>query len=172
MEYLPGKLANVTGTDMPEYSFIAPDAGEVVIDWNGKKLTAAVFADLLEATGDALVEGSYASDYYAGAGALVSNTYGKGKAYYYGSAFSEDAVAAFLENLGVANPYADILEAPEKCELAVRKKEDKEYIFALNYDKEPAKITVHREMKNLLTGESVQGEAVLPGYGVAVYAGA
>lgn len=172
MEYLPGKLANVTGTDIPEYSFIAPDAGEVVIDWNGRKLTAAVFTDLLEATGEAVVEGSYASDYYAGAGALVSNTYGKGKAYYYGSAFSEDAVTAFLENLGVANPYADILEVPEKCELAVRKKEDTEYIFVLNYGEEPAKVMVHKPMKNLLTGEIVQGEVVLPGYGVAVYTGA
>lgn len=169
MDYLPGKLAKVTGTDIPEYSFIAPDAGEVTIDWKGKKLTAAVFADLLEATGDAVVEGRYTSDYYAGAGALVSNTHGKGKAYYYGSAFSEDAVEAFLENLGVASPYADILELPEKCELAVRKKEDVEYIFVLNYDKDPAKVIVHKAMKNLFTGEIVQGEVVLPEYGVAVY---
>lgn len=169
MEYLPGKLAGLTGTDIPEYSFIAPDAGEVTIDWNGRKITAAVFTDLLEATGTAAVEARYASDYYAGAGALVSNTYGKGKAYYYGTAFSEDAAEAFLENLGVAAPYAEIMEVPEKCELAVREKNGKEYIFVLNYDKEAAKIRVHKEMKNLLTGEVTQGEAVLKGYGVAVF---
>lgn len=169
MEYLPGKLARLTGADIPEYSFIAPDAGRVMIDWNGRQLTAAVFTDLLEAVGEAVVEARYTSDYFAGAGALVSNLYGKGRAYYYGTAFSEDAVTAFLENLGVAAPYADRIEAPETCELAVRERDGREYVFVLNYDKKPARVILHQKLEELLTGEALEGEIMLPGYGAAVF---
>ena len=44
---LPGVLRSLTCADIPEYSFIAPDAERVTIDWQGTQLTAAVFTDLL-----------------------------------------------------------------------------------------------------------------------------
>nr|MCR4813386.1 beta-galactosidase [Lachnospiraceae bacterium] len=47
-DFLPGVIAELTGTDIPEYSFIAPDAGEVSVTWEDDAFPAAVFTDLLE----------------------------------------------------------------------------------------------------------------------------
>ena len=42
------ECSELTGTDISEYSMIAPDAGKVTIDWGGTELEANVFADLLK----------------------------------------------------------------------------------------------------------------------------
>lgn len=168
MDKLPGVLSELTGTDVPEYSFIAPDAGAVTVDWEDTQLTANVFADQLEAVGDAKVVGTYTSDYYAGAGALVCRALGKGKAYYYGSAFNEESARIFLEKLGVASPYRALVEVPESCELAVRSKDGEKYLFVLNYEPTPAEITLHQSGTDLYTGETVSGAQKLDGYGTMV----
>ncbi len=168
MEKLPGLLSELTGTDIPEYSFIAPDAGKVTVNWDGTEFEANVFADLLEGTGTGEVVGTYTSDYYAGSGALVSNSYGKGKAYYYGSAFTEESARVFFEKLGVLSPYKDIVELPEGCELAVRSGENGTYLFVLNYDKNPAEFTLHKEGTDLYSQNKVSGTVKLDGYGTAV----
>ncbi|MDO4298836.1 MAG: beta-galactosidase [Lachnospiraceae bacterium] len=168
MNHLPGLLAELTGTDIPEYSFIAPDAGRVTVDWDGTELEASVFADLLEPVGDAKLCGTYTADYYAGSGALVCNAYGEGKAYYYGSAFNEESAKVFLEKLGVLAPYKDIVEVPESCEIAVRSKEGQRFLFVLNYDKNPAEIMLHTEGVNLYTQEKVSGVQKLEAYGTLV----
>ena len=169
MDKLPGLLAEVTGTDIPEYSFIAPDAGTVTIDWDGTTLEASVFADLLESVGDnAEVVGTYTADYYAGSGALVCNQYGKGKAYYYGTAFTTEAAKIFLEKLDVITPYADILFMPECCELVVRAKGNKKYLFLLNYEKYEVEVNFHQAVINMETGENLVGKRTLKPYEVLV----
>ena len=168
MDKLPGLLADLTAADIPEYSFIAPDAGTVTIDWNGTTLEANVFADLVEPTEGGVREATYTADYYAGSGALVSHAVGKGTAYYYGTAFNEASAKVFLEKLGVADPCADALSLPEGCELAVRGDESGAYAFVLNYLKTPVAVGVKKPLRDLLTGETVQGERTLPAYGVMV----
>ncbi len=167
-EHLPGLLAELTGTDIPEYSFIAPDAGAVTIDWDGTQIEASVFTDLLEPIGDARLCGVYTSDYYAGSGALVCNDWGRGKAYYYGSAFNEASAGVFLKKLGVVSPYRKIVEAPESCEIAVRSKKGQKYLFVLNYGKTPADITLHREGVDLYTRSKISGVQTLEAYGTLV----
>ena len=170
MEKLPGLLAEMTGTDVPEYSLIAPDAGTVTIQWGGDTLEAAVFTDLAEPVGDGVREGVYTADYYAGSGALVSRAEGAGKVYYYGTAFTEQAAGVFLRKLGVSEPYGEMLQLPESCELAVRGDENSQYAFILNYLKTPAEIRIRRPMRDLLTGEIYEGACALDPYGVMVLA--
>lgn len=164
MDKLPGLLAELTAADVPEYSFIAPDAGRVTIDWNGDIFEASVFTDLVEPTGDGVCEAVYTADYYAGSGALVSHRCGRGRAFYYGSAFNAESARVFLEKLGAANPFGGDLALPETCELAVRGG----YAFVLNYLRSPAEIRLSRPMKDLLTGNTLEGEVRLDGYGVLV----
>lgn len=169
MDKLPGLLAPLTGTDIPEYSLISPDVGKVMVDWDGAMFEASVFTDLLEPVGDhAQSKAVYASDYYAGTSALVCNSYGKGQAWYYGSAFSEEAARVFLHKLGVASPYKDLVEAPKECEIAIRCKDGQKYLFVLNYSKEPVQVTFHKEGIDLYTGEEVIGSKTLEGYGTLV----
>ena len=168
MDNLPGLLSDLTQADVTEYSFIAPDAGRVVIDWNGTELEASIFTDLVDAVGSGRLEGTYASDYYAGSGALVSNRVGDGTVYYYGTAFSEQAARVFLEKLGVAEPCKEAILVPESCELAIRTNGWNRYLFVLNYLNKPAAVQLRRTMVNLSTGEEISGRVEIPGYGTLV----
>ena len=169
-DQLPGLAAAVCGTDIPEYSFVAPDEAPVTVNWNGKTVEAAVFNDLLQPVGkNANVEAVYSSGYCSGEPALIRNRYGKGEAYYFGGAFALDTVLAFLSNLEVSEPWKNVIELPDTCEIAVRQKNGRNYLFVLNYLAEEAQITLHKEAKDLFSGEFVQGEITLEPYGVRVY---
>lgn len=170
MDYLPGLAAKVTGTDIPEYSFVAPDEGKVMADWDGTQMEAAVFNDLLAPVGEnAEVLAAYSSSYYAGTPALIRNRFGEGAAYYFGGAFALDTARVFLEKLNVAEPYGDKIRLPEGCELAVRVKGDTRYLFVLNYLQQPAEIEIKVAMQDIWTGETVSGVRQLKGYEAAVY---
>jgi beta-galactosidase len=97
------------------------------------------------------------------------NEYGKGRAYYFGTTFSRQAARVFLEKLGVADPYWELFEVPECCELAVRRKGEEHFFFLLNYTKEAARITLKREMTDQYSQKTVSGEIELPAYGTGVY---
>lgn len=169
-EYLPGLAARVTGTDVQEYSLVAPDEGRIMADWDGTRMEAAVFNDLLAPVGEnARVLARYSSSYYAGTPALIRNRFGKGEAYYFGGAFALDTARTFLEKLGVAEPYGEMVSLPEGCELAVRKGEKASYLFVLNYLAETVKLTLKRRLRDLWTGKDELGEAELERYGVRVY---
>jgi len=170
MEYLPGLAARVTGTDIPEYSFVAPDEKPMMADWDGTKLEAAVFNDLLAPVGEqAEVLAVYDSGYYARTPALIRNRFGKGEAYYFGGAFALDTVKVFLRKLGLAECFSDFVELPETCELAIRRKEDKRYLFVLNYLAAPAEIILKKPARNLFSQETEVGRQEIKGYGTCVY---
>ena len=172
MDRLPGLLAKMSGTDIPEYTRVNPDDEPVYIDWDGIRLEAAVFNDQLEPlTADAQVLGRYEKCYYAGAPGLICNALGAGKVYYFGAAFTEETARVFLEKLGAASPYADVLELPWECELAVREKDGRKYYFVLNYKKTPVKIQVKEALVDLYTGETVSGQVELEAFGTKVYRG-
>lgn len=169
MDYLPGMASALSGTDVIEYSFVAPDEGKITADWEGSELEMAVFNDILApAGGNARVLAVYTSGSYEGSPALIRNTFGSGEVYYFGSAFTEDTVKVFLEKLGISQPYKTLIRLPESCELAVREKEGRKYFFVLNYLAEPTRITLMAPMRDLLTGETLFGECGLEGYGVRV----
>ncbi len=169
MDLRPGLLRKLTGADIPEYSAIAPDAGKVLVDWDDETFEAAVFTELLKAVGEsAETVGRFVTDYYAGSGALVVNHFGQGTVYYYGSAFTEEAARVFLNRLEVAEPYDSIVTLPECCEITVRRKGDRSFVFLLNYSKEEAACILHSEVTDLYSGEKVSGEMILEGYGTRV----
>lgn len=167
---LPGLVSELTGTDIPEYSFAAPDDGKVMAEWDGQKMEAAVFNDLLAPAGEnAEVLAVYTDSCYAGMPALIRNRFGKGEAYYFGGAFAMDTAELFIRKLGIGEPYAEILDIPAECELAVREKDGVRYLFVLNYEKHSVEITLKRELRELLSGESCCGIQELEPYGVRVY---
>ena len=173
MDKLPGLLTNLTGVDIPEYTRTCPGDEPVIIHWGQERLEAPVFNDQLAAQPGrekyTRVLGYYENSYYAGTPALVQNTYGKGKVYYYGSVFTERAAEVFLEKLGVKTPYQAILELPECCELAVREKDGKKYYFVLNYSRENVTIRVKCPMRNLYTQAVTAGDVTVEAYGTRIF---
>ena len=169
-EHLPGLASKLTGTDIPEYSFVALDDGKVTAEWDGQKMEAAVFNDLLAPAGEtAEVLAVYSNSYYAGTPALIRNRFGKGEAYYFGGAFAMDTAELFIRKLCIEEPYAETLDVPADCELAVREKEGVQYLFVLNYGKDPAEVILKDGLRELLSGEHCFGRQVLEAYGVRVY---
>ena len=170
MDHLPGLAARLTGTDIPEYSFVAPDEGTVEMEWDGERMEAAVFNDILAPVSDtARVLGTYCGSYYAGEPAFICNRFGSGKAYYFGGAFGLDTARIFLKKLGVANPYGNRITAPECCEIAVRTKGGDGFLFVLNYADREAAIQLKEGMEELLCGRREEGTVVMDKYGVKVY---
>jgi beta-galactosidase len=169
MVKLPGLLQDLSGADVLEYTFVSPDDGKILVDWEGTALEAAVFNDILVPLGKARVLGTYQNNYYAGKPALIVNEYGKGRVYYFGAAFSREAALVFLEKLGIAGPCRDLVEADKNCEIALRKNEKRSFLFILNYAGTAAKVTLKKEMRDLYTGQSRCGSFELPPFGTAVY---
>lgn len=167
---LPGLASALTGADIPEYSFVAPDDGKVMAEWDGQRMEAAVFNDLLAPVGEsAEVLATYVDSYYAGTPALIRNRFGEGEAYYFGGAFALDTAELFIRKLGIGEPYGELMEIPADCELAVREKDGVQYLFVLNYGKHPAEITLKAELREMISGEICCGTQSLEPYGVRVY---
>lgn len=170
MDYLPGLAQKLTATDIPEYSFVAPDEGKVMADWDGMQVEAAVFNDILAPLNEeAEVVGTYADSYYAGEPALIRHKYGKGETYYFGGAFSEDTAKVFLEKLGVAETYGSCVTLPQMCEVAVRAGEEEKYLFVLNYAGTEQRITLHHTMYDCYEEKDAGGEVTLAPYETKVY---
>ncbi|WP_172191492.1 Beta-galactosidase C-terminal domain [Actinomyces faecalis] len=68
---------------------------------------------------------------------------------------------------GLASPLAGLIEAPEGVELAVRRKDERQWLFVLNYQDEPQVLRLPAVYTDLLSGASEQVE-VEP-YGVRIY---
>lgn len=169
-DYLPGLAAKLTGTDVYEYSFVAPDEGKVMVNWGGEKVEAAVFNDLLRPIGEnAKVIATYDNSYYCNVPALIENRFGKGYAYYFGGAFAEDTAQMFLDKLNISKMFKEYIGAPKECELAIREKNGVKYIFVLNYSKSSQRIYVNAQMKEMFSEIYVSGDYEMAPYGVAVF---
>lgn len=172
MQDLPGLLRPLTGADVPEFTRTCPGDAPVVIRWGNRRFEAPVFNDILQPLADgeetAEVLGVYENCYYAGSGALLRRTYGKGMVYSLGTVFTEELAIALLEEAQVAAPEKETLVLPECCELAVREKNGIKYYFVLNYSAECVAVQIKRPLFDLLGGGQVNGELVLEPYGTAV----
>lgn len=162
---LPGVFSELTGADVFEYSFIQPDAKDTLkISMRGNPVSPSLFADRVKACDKAVVYGKYCGEYFDGDGACVRNAVGSGKAYYYGSSFSEEAVEFFLKKTGVKSPFASLIDVPECIELALRG----DTLFILNYKNKAKKINLKDTVINLVSKETVKGNVTLPPYGVLI----
>ena len=168
-ELLPGLLKPLTGADVLEYSYVAPDEGTVTVDWDGLSFDAPLFNEILQAEEGAEAAAAYKDSYYAGETALIKKNVGAGTVYYFGAAFNESTVRAFLKKTGVEGTYADVIEGPECVEIAVREKEDRKYLFVLNFASEEVTVTLKTPVYEMLTEMTESGAITLPKYGVKVY---
>ena len=108
---------------------------------------------------------AYGASYYKGEAALVEKKLGKGRVLHWGSVFTKDNALPLLTCAGVKPLFADIVHAPELVEMVLREKDGQRYLFLLNYQPTEAAVTLDIPAKSLYTGETLQGEIVLPPFG-------
>ena len=165
---MPGYASALCGVEVADFTTIFPE-DTVRLDLNGTTLKASLFSDILKVTGEnTRLLGTFASDYYQDEPAVTENSFGEGKAVYFGSAFTRESAEALLRLYGLADPCQELLELPACCELAVREKEGKQYYFVLNYDTQKAAIKLHTPMKDLLSEKTLSGDSELEGFGVYI----
>ncbi len=169
VEKLPWLLRDLTGTDVIDYTLIGPADEESFVVCDGREIPSPVFNDVLDTLDNAKALGKFKNNYYKDSVGLIENSFGSGKAYYFGGAFNRNTTIELLSMLGVKSPYSNVLELPEECELAVREKDGVEYIFVLNYSKENKSIKVKENLLNLYNDEVVNGDKVLSPYETIVF---
>lgn len=170
MTPMPGLLSNVSASDVKEFTFVGPADDTVTMKWNEKEIDTGLFNDILATTSlEAKILAKYENNYYEGRPALVETPCGKGKVLHFGGTFTRENVKELLSYTGVLEPYADLAEIPECCELAVREKEGRKYLFILNYSDEPQHIVLEQPVMDMDTKDEVQGSVTLKEYETKVY---
>lgn len=170
MKQMPGLLAPLTQSKVKEFTLIGPDDDAVSMNWDGTEVETGVFNDILTTAGEnAKVLASYSTSYYAGEPALIETQVGEGKVLHFGGTFTRENMKTFLKYAGIFEPFSDMLQAPEECEIAVRRKGEKIYLFVLNFSKEKQEIVLKREMTDMDSKEPVEGTVSLNPYETKVY---
>ena len=165
----PGLLQRLTATDVADYTFTSPAEEEPYALWHGERMPMPVFNDVITPLEGAQVLASFASSYYAGEAALTEHALGKGRVLHLGGAFTRESTKMILDHLGLLEPFASKISAPQEAELVMREKDGARYIFVLNYREHPISVTLHEKAVSLFTGETLQGVTELAPYGVDVF---
>ena len=165
---MPGFASEICGVKVVDYTHLGPGDEEEYSVWDGEEIEAPIFNDILEARDSAKVLATFKGNYYDGAPSLVVNKLGKGMAYYYGAGFSPNTAAVFLKKLGFAAPFSSLIELPKEAELAVRRKNNQDYVFILNYMAHSIEVNIKEPMINLLSGNQAVGKIELEKYEVMV----
>ena len=168
MRPMPGFASELCGVKVTDYTHLGPGDDPEYAIWDGEEIEAPIFNDILEAKDGAKVLAFFKGNHYNGYPALVTNTLGKGTAYYFGAGFSAGTAEVFLRKLGFSTPYIDILELPREAELAVRSIAGKQYMFVLNYMSHNVEINIKKPLLDILTGDIKSGAVTLEKYGVLV----
>jgi beta-galactosidase len=168
MRPMPGFASDICGVKVIDYTHLGPDDGDEFAIWDDEIIEAPVFNDILEATEDAEVLAVFKGNYYNRQPALVSKNWGKGTAYYFGAGFSPKTAEVFLRKMNYVSPYEDVMEIPEEVELAVRSKNEEEYLILLNYKPYSVQVLIKEPVEDLLTGELMFGSSNLNKFGVMI----
>lgn len=111
----------------------------------------------------------YGQDFYAGSPVLTKNHFGAGDAYYVAAraedAFQEDFYASLVKELGIRRALDTVL--PEGVTASLRVGET-DVVFVQNYNGEEKTVRLPHAMTDAETGETVQGDLVLPGYSARI----
>lgn len=162
---LPCCAAPLAGVDIKDSTAVAKGDAVVDVIFDGKRVTSGIYNDILIPCEGTEVIGVYDGGYYKGEPAVTSRKLGYGEVVYFGGTLREPAAKAMLEYFGLTEPYADVIDAPECCEIAVRG----EYMFVLNYAHSEKTLHLKRELTDALTASVSFGDVTIPAYGVAVY---
>jgi len=170
MQPMPGPLAALCGVKVVDFTKIMNYNANIRIGFHGSQQPEG-FLDIYAVTApEATVMGVYENDYCMAKPAVVCHPVGKGFAYSYGSGFTEAAAKEWLGELGLLSPLQSRIQAPESCELALREKDGKPFLFVLNYAQSCAALTLWKPMINLLDSHTYVGGVTLEGFGVMVLA--
>lgn len=169
MQPQPGLFREITGSDVKDFTFVSPAEEPVWASGGEDRIDMPLFNDILDISEGVRSVAEYRNSYYAGRTAITERKLGKGTAIHMGSAFSRQNTEWLFDYVGIKEPFKEVVNAPQELEVVMRRKDDKRYLFVLNFQPKEESFILKQEAKLLYTGECVQGVQSLPAYGTAVY---
>lgn len=136
-----GALADVLGLQVEEFHPLRAN-NTVQVSGLAGTLSADVWVDDLMIN-SAQVQANYVDGPLPGAPALTRNSFGEGQAWYVGTRFGIEELAAVL-----AGAYRDagvvVVEKPEDLELVVRRGDREDFLFAINHTTQTASVALEQ----------------------------
>lgn len=170
MESMPGMLAEITGSQVREYTFVHPEESSSTMLFDGEEHDTGIFNDILEPIKDSTkILASYSSNYYNGMPALIESKHGKGKVLHFGGSFTRKFIEKLFTYTGIKSPHNALISLPEECELVVKSKDGEKYLFVLNYAHTEKEIELKQAVINLDTKKRLKGTVVLKAFETKVY---
>mgnify|MGYP000991412825 FL=1 len=168
----PGELRRMLGIWAEEIDALFPDQKNRIVmtkpygELEGE-YECGLLCDLIHPEGAETIA-VYGDDFYAGMPVVTVNRFGAGQAWYVASspdgAFLERFLASLCADKGI-RPL--VKAAPEGVECSRRVKDGRGVLFLLNHNADTKEVELHAgRYTDLLSGETVEGRAVVPGRGV------
>ena len=171
----PGPLRPVFGVWAEEIDYLYPGEGNrmfMAVEAGHafkSEYAVGVACDLLHAEG-ARVLATYAGDFYEGRPALTANTFGKGQAWYMAAlaeqAFLDDFYRHEVARLGIRRTLQAAL--PEGVTAQARTDGATEFIFVMNFTREPRTVDIGHGCHDVLAGKAAPHRLDLGAYGTAI----
>jgi beta-galactosidase len=162
-ETIPIGLTNVFGVELDSFQTYQPPSGNnnaLHFD-DGGVPPVEVFAEVLRPT-TARVIGRWDRDYLKDSPAATEQSFGKGKAVYYGSLFNVDAARYLIRRYAGDSGLKPLLaDVPDQVEVTCRTKGPTEFYFLLNHGNSPATVNVGDGFDDVLTGKAAAASLTL-----------
>lgn len=152
----PGKLRDIMGIWVEEIDAL-PNGEENAFTYEGENYPAQLLCDIIHTEGAEALS-AYEKDFYAGSPVFTVNSYGKGKAYYIGTASNEAFYQKLLTEICENADVKPVLKTPELVEVTSRENEKGKYLFVLNHAEEEKTMQLSGNYKDILTGKSYHNE--------------
>lgn len=169
MEIEPVSMNDLFGINIHDFTLLAEENHIQYGKWGNELIEMNLFHDILTPiTESCEIKAVYTEDYYKDQPAITFNSYGEGTAVYVGSAFGVQTARTLIHKLKISAPCGEKIDIPEACELAIRERDGKEYVFILNYSAQEQTLIFKTDYFDLITGKEILGERKLQPYDVLV----
>ena len=164
----PAPFREMLGLVVEEYAPYSETGSNTLRTTDGKQFKCTLWSDIIRLK-NAKAIAAFEADYYAGSPAITHNRFGKGSAWYVGTAPDKDGMdwlIAFVSKMAGLQPLT--VEVPDGIELLRRAHGKSSWLFILNHSDENKKVRLHENGYNLLTGEKTNNSLILEPRDVAV----
>ena len=152
---LPGPYSKMLGIMIEDYDCLRDT--DVKIRWGDDVLTGRRWSDIILPE-SARVLARYDSEFYRGHAAVTENDYGKGRALYVGTEPAEDLADRVVKRICEITDVCGVMESPDGVEVTERTKDGVQYVFVLNHNGHPEKVSLPDDMSLVCVGADLGGE--------------